>query len=78
MQFGGSVYLLTNHWNSVLYVGVTSNLIARVSEHKNKVHVDSFTAKYNCNKLVWYELFSRIEEAIEVEKKMKKGSMPGK
>ncbi len=72
MQSGGSVYLLTNHWDSVLYLGVTSNLIARVSEHRNKVHAGSFTAKYNCNKLVWYEMFSRMEEAIDREKKLKK------
>ena len=63
--------MLTNHCNSVLYVGVTSNLIARVSEHKNKAHTGSFTAKYNCDKLVWYDSFSRIEEAIDREKKIK-------
>ena len=72
MQYGGTVYLLTNRWNTVLYLGVTANLIARINEHKNKVHPKSFTAKYNCDKLVWYESFSRIEEAIGKEEKIKK------
>ncbi len=71
-QYGGTVYLLTNHWNAVLYLGITSNLIARVGEHKDKTHPNSFTAKYNTCKLVWYESFSRIEEAIDREKSMKK------
>lgn len=68
MQFGGSVYILTNSTHSVLYIGVTSDLYARVSEHKEKKYPDCFTAKYNCNKLVYYETFSRIEEAIAKEK----------
>ncbi|MDE1192859.1 MAG: GIY-YIG nuclease family protein [Arachidicoccus sp.] len=72
MQFGGSVYILTNSTHSVLYIGVTSDLYARVSEHKEKKYPDCFTAKYNCNKLVYYETFSRIEEAIAKEKQMKK------
>ena len=63
---------MTNYNNKVLYIGVTSNLYARVSEHKEKKYSDSFTAKYNCNKLVYYESFSRIEEAIIKEKQLKK------
>lgn len=72
MQYGGSVYLLTNHWNTVLYLGVTSNLIARVGEHKDKSYPNSFSSAYNTCKLVWYESFTRIEEAIAKEKVMKK------
>ena len=72
MQYGGSVYLLTNYRNSVLYLGVTANLIARVNEHRNNIYSDSFTSKYNCYKLVYYESFSRIEEAIDREKTIKK------
>lgn len=72
MQYGGAIYILTNHHNTILYLGVTSNLYARVLQHKSKEHPESFTAKYNCNKLVYYESFSRIEEAIDKEKVMKK------
>jgi putative endonuclease len=55
-----------------LYIGVTSNILARVTEHRDKKHPDSFTAKYNCCKLLYYESFFRIEEAIVREKQMKK------
>ncbi len=72
MQYGGCIYIMANYNNKVLYIGVTSDLYARVSEHKEKKHSDSFTAKYNCNKLVYYESFSRIEEAIIKEKQLKK------
>lgn len=65
------VYILTNKNNTVLYIGVTSNLIRRVHEHKNKL-VDGFTKKYNCNKLVWYGSTPEIESAIGQEKRMKK------
>ncbi len=72
MQRGGCVYIMTNKNNAVLYTGVTSNLQARVSEHKTKKHPQSFTAKYNCNKVVYYESYSMIEEAIAFEKQIKK------
>ena len=65
------VYILTNHINSVFYTGVTNNLARRVWEHKNKSNPDSFTKKYKVYKLVWFELFSNPEEAIEIEKKVK-------
>ena len=65
-----AVYIITNHWNTVLYVGITSNLPKRIWEHKNKV-VDGFTKKYNLNKLVYYEVFSRPNQAIDREKKLK-------
>ena len=65
-----AVYIMTNQWNTVFYIGVTSNLPKRVWEHKNKV-VEGFSKKYNLNKLVYYEVFSYSYEAINREKKMK-------
>ncbi len=74
MERGGAVYILTNKYNKVLYTGVTSNLIARIFEHKEKRYKNSFTAKYNVDKLVYYRGFSLIEEAIAEEKRIKSGS----
>ncbi|MFI5450998.1 GIY-YIG nuclease family protein [Pedobacter sp. UC225_61] len=71
MERGGCVYILTNFIHSVLYIGVTSELYFRSIEHKEKLYPKSFTAKYNCNKLVYYEQFSTIEEAIGKEKQLK-------
>jgi putative endonuclease len=68
---GGCVYIMTNKMHSVLYVGVTSNLLTRVWQHKNKVYPQSFTAKYNCDKLVYYCFYPAIEEAISMEKILK-------
>jgi putative endonuclease len=65
-----TVYIMTNQWNTVFYIGITSNLPKRVWEHKNKV-VEGFSKKYNLNKLVYYEVFSHPYEAINREKKMK-------
>ena len=65
MKHGGCVYIITNQYNNILYPGVTAELRARIWEHKTKFYPESFTAKYNCNKIVWYEIFPRIEEAIE-------------
>ena len=65
---------MTNQQNNVLYVGVTSDLKGRVWDHKNKVDPESFTAKYNCTKLVWFDTYPNIEDAIDREKRMKGGS----
>jgi putative endonuclease len=65
---GGCTYILTNINHTVLYIGVTSDLVNRISEHRDKSYPKSFTAKYNCNKLVWYECYSSIIEAINFEK----------
>jgi putative endonuclease len=78
MQKGGAVYLITNKENRVLYIGVTSNLIVRIWEHKNKIHSNSFSAKYNCNKLVYYQFFFNIDEAIIEEKRLKAGNRQNK
>lgn len=51
------VYILTTRYNKMLYVGVTNNLIRRVSEHKNGMN-ESFTKKFNINKLVYFEIFN--------------------
>ena len=64
---------MTNKRHTVLYVGVTSNLLARTYDHKNKTHPDSFTAKYNCDKLVYYCFYMHIEEAIAAEKVVRGG-----
>lgn len=71
---GGCTYILTNFYNTVLYTGVTSDLKHRIGQHKNKVSPCSFTAKYNCDKLVWFEIFSDIADAIMREKQIKAGN----
>ena len=68
------VYILTNKTNSVLYTGVTNNLAKRIEEHKQKINSNSFTAKYNATKLVYYEATSDINVAIAREKQIKSGS----
>jgi putative endonuclease len=67
------VYIMTNKNNTVLYTGVTSDLSGRVQQHKNKVHPQSFTARYNVCKLVYYEPFDSIVTAIAREKQIKAG-----
>ena len=64
------VYIMTNKWNTVLYTGVTNNLIRRVYEHKGKM-IGGFTRRYNVTKLVYYEAFEDIENAILREKQIK-------
>ena len=71
---GGHVYIMSSVNNTTLYTGVSSNLPARVAEHKEKVYPNSFSAKYNCIKLVYYRWFDSIVEAIEEEKRIKGGS----
>ena len=74
MQRGGSVYIITNVHHQVLYTGVTSDLTKRVQEHKEKKYERSFSAYYNVDKLVYYENYLNIEEAIAEEKRIKGGS----
>jgi len=74
MQRGGTVYIMTNSLHSVLYTGVTSNLIARVQQHRNKFYPDSFTSGYNTSLLVYYQFYSTIIETILEEKRIKAGS----
>lgn len=64
------VYILLSCRNGTLYVGVTSNLIQRIYEHKNNKY-DGFTKKYKVKNLVYFEVFDDIEEAIQREKVIK-------
>ena len=73
----GYVYILFNKRNGTLYVGVTSDLIKRVYEHKDKT-ADSFTKKYNVDKLGYYEVFNRIDDTITREKQIKGGNRKSK
>lgn len=68
------IYIVTNSWDTVLYTGVTNNLLRRVEEHKLKRNPFCFTARYNVNKLVYYEEFDYIQDAIDREKAIKAGS----
>jgi len=65
---------ITNKNKTTLYIGVTSNLQSRISQHKMKVYPSSFTATYNLDICIYYEFFPRIEEAIAREKQLKKWS----
>jgi len=64
------VYILSNKYNNVMYVGVTNDLERRMYEHKNKL-VDGFSKKYNLTKLVYYEISQDVESAIAREKQLK-------
>ncbi len=64
------VYMMSNRWNTVLYKGVSNSLERRVWQHKNGT-VAGFTKKYNCTKLVYFEEYDRIEQAIAREKQIK-------
>ena len=74
MVKSGFIYILTNRNNTVLYVGVTSNLTQRVHQHRTGFFKNSFTSRYNLTKLVYYEKFLSIEDAIGREKQLKAGS----
>jgi len=67
------VYILTNEFNTTLYVGVTNDLLRRITEHQSDA-ISGFTKKYRLHKLVYFELTSDISEAIFREKQLKAGS----
>lgn len=67
----GFVYIMTNRLHGVLYIGVTSDLAKRDYEHKQRL-CEGFTKRYNLDKLVYYEVFDGIGEAIRREKILKK------
>ena len=64
---------MTNKNNTVIYIGVTSNLLKRVYQHKTKAY-KGFTYKYNCDKLIYFEEFNDINHAISREKQLKAGN----
>ncbi|WP_438964896.1 GIY-YIG nuclease family protein [Flavobacterium sp.] len=74
----GFIYIITNKNNTTLYIGVTSNIVQRIEEHRNKRYPTSFSARYNLNKLVYYEAFQMIGDAIGREKQLKGGSRAAK
>lgn len=67
------IYFMTNKNHTVIYIGVTSDLVKRTYQHKTKFY-KGFTARYNCDKLVYYEEFNDINQAIFREKQLKAGS----
>ncbi len=71
------VYIMPNESNTVTYTGVTSDIKRRIYEHKGKF-VEGFTKKYNINKLVYYEIFGDVINAITREKQIKGGSRKNK
>jgi len=64
------VYMLTNKWRTVLYTGLTNSLETRLGQHKDKVF-DGFTKRYNCDRLVYFEIFNNAEIAALREKEIK-------
>ena len=74
MQKGGFIYILTNKTHTVLYTGVTSNLVKRMYEHVSRSNPNCFTNKYNVFKLVYFKPYLTITDAITEEKRIKAGS----
>ncbi|MES2136175.1 MAG: GIY-YIG nuclease family protein [Pseudomonadota bacterium] len=68
-----AVYIVASKRNGTLYTGVTSNLVARVWQHRNGA-ADGFTKRYGCKMLVWFELAGDMHGAISREKQIKAGS----
>ena len=66
------VYIISNKKQGVLYIGSTKQLKTRIYQHKNKAHPTTFSARYNLNKLVYFEVFETKEEALLREKQLKK------
>ena len=78
MKYGGCVYIITNQYNTALYTGVTSELRARIWEHKTKFYPKSFTSKYNCNKIVCMKVSQELKRQLTVKKQIKGGSRKDK
>ncbi|MFO8032946.1 MAG: GIY-YIG nuclease family protein [Desulfohalobiaceae bacterium] len=70
MEMQPCVYILASKRNGTLYIGVTSNLIQRIWEHKNNI-IEGFSKRYNVHLLVWFELHANMESAIIREKQLK-------
>ena len=69
-KYPAYIYMMSNATNSTLYIGVTSNLAKRIYEHKHKL-MQGFSQIYNCTRLVYFEVFENISQAIEREKYLK-------
>ena len=69
MEKGGYIYILTNWNNSVLYTGVTSNLTARILQHQSGAYKNSFTSRYHVSKLVYFELFVKLNLPLQEKSK---------
>ena len=67
---GYFVYMMTNRWHTVLYTGITNSLQSRTWQHKTHA-VPGFTKKYNCDRLVYFELYNEVDQAIAREKQIK-------
>ena len=67
------IYFMANKNNTVIYIGVSGNLLKRVYQHKTNTY-KGFTSKYNCDKLVYFEEFENINQAIAREKQLKAGN----
>jgi putative endonuclease len=65
------VYIVTNKPRGVLYIGVTTDLVRRISEHRQSL-IPGFSSKYNCTRLVWYEVHEDVRVAIQREKSLKR------
>ena len=74
MEKNSWIYIVTNRKNGVLYTGMTAHLKDRVEKHKTKKHTNSFSARYNLDKLVYFEEFTDIKDAYKREKQIKAGS----
>jgi putative endonuclease len=77
MKSTSYVYILASGYNGTIYIGVTSNLLQRIWQHKEN-QTEGFTKKYNVKKLVWYEQHDSIDKAILREKQLKKWNRPWK
>lgn len=71
--FQPALYIMSNHRRGTIYVGVTSNLVQRTSQHREGVG-DGFVKRYGCKMLVWFELHGTMDDAILREKQLKGGS----
>ncbi len=70
----GYCYILTNKNRTVLYTGATDDLMRRMNEHKYKIYPHSFTKRYNCTLLVYFEEFDDLNHAFKREKQLKAGN----
>jgi len=72
------IYIITNSHNTTLYIGVTTDLSTRLWEHRTKQNPKCFSAKYNLSKLIYYESFESIKDAIKRERYLKGKLVSGK